>query len=93
MGAKDTRTVTPGVKVASVIGMNPESATEHVIERIRQHGRNRCNVMIDSEGGLRVLMAYKPTPARFADAVMIGSFTDKTPVSAIRRAFEEKLPW
>ena len=73
--------------------MGPEDLTGITIERIRRQGGNRCNVMVDSDGGLRVLIAYKPTPARFADAVMIGSFTNKTPVSAIRRAFEEKLPW
>lgn len=80
-----------GRPVPLLADLTLDQAVESVTRRVTGYGRNRCDVLVDADGYLRVMNAYARRPKVIQPRVMIGSFTRSTPVHAVRRALSEVM--
>lgn len=80
-----------GRPVPLLADLTLDQAVESVTRRVAAYHRNRCDVLVDSNGYLRVMNAYVRRPKVIQPRVKIGSFTRSTPADAVRRALSEVM--
>ena len=80
-----------GRPVPLLADLTLDQAVESVTRRVAAYHRNRCDVLVDADGYLRVMNAYVRRPKVIQPKIKIGSFTRSTPVHAVRLAIAEVM--
>lgn len=81
----------PGRKVPRVGDLDLDALSENVSRRIAANGRNRCSVLIDDAGYVRVCSDYRKLRQPIPSEWLVGRFTYRTPAFAIRMALANKI--
>lgn len=80
-----------GRPVPLLADLTLDQAVESVMRRVAAYQRNRCDVLVDTDGYLRVMNAYRRRYKVIQPKIRIGSFTRSTPAYAVRRAISEVM--
>lgn len=80
-----------GRPVPLLADLTLDQAVESVTRRVAAYHRNRCDVLVDTDGYLRVMNAYRRRYKVIQPKIRIGSFTRSTPADAVRRAISEVM--
>ena len=81
----------PGRKVPNIRDVTLDQAAESVRDRIASNGRNRCVVLIDGDGFIRVRSAYLPFRRSMRPEWIVGTMNYNTPLAAIRNSLGRRI--